>query len=141
MPIHLPRTQFQWQDYNEYIISPSHQTTVNYNQQKAIELIDNLLNQFQTPLAPMQVHIVHISDTHLSYNDYVIPFKKDMLNILIHSGDLSHSGCLHNGRLPKHFYEFSKWFRGLPHHKKVIIAGNHDIAFRQVQSKNFVNIY
>eukprot|EP01083_Nonionella_stella_P221364 790930_1 len=127
--IHLPRLQFQLQDY-QTIIPPTKPNHTTHSLESSIDHINELITTFTTKLPPKRIHIVHISDTHLSYNNYLIPFKKNMLNILIHSGDLSHSGCLNvNGAIPKHFKQFNQWLTQLPHHKKIIIAGNHDIAF------------
>lgn len=139
--IHLPRSQFVSQDYDT-LLPNNDETSDQENNVKSIQSINELINIF-TKKSPTftikKIHIVHISDTHLKFAQYDIPFKPNMINILIHSGDLSHSAALNpNGTIPRHYKTFSKWFINLPHHKKVIIAGNHDIAFRQLGSKDKV---
>eukprot|EP01084_Bolivina_argentea_P150267 262437_1 len=80
------------------------------------------------------IHIVHISDTHMRHErlskQNIIPFKKDSVNILIHSGDFAQRLKLtKTGEMPSQIQNFKKWFASQPHHKKIIIAGNNEIAF------------
>eukprot|EP01084_Bolivina_argentea_P081436 147463_1 len=113
MDIHLPKTQFMEQDYYE-ILNGMGAMLDGYN----------------------CIHIVHISDTHELYAKFndEIPFKKDAINILIHSGDFSpEDGPIKRkrngskGMIPK-IKQFAQWFKALPHQKKIIIAGNHEHA-------------
>jgi predicted phosphohydrolase len=62
------------------------------------------------------MRLVLISDTHNLHKGLQLP-EGDML---IHSGDLSGKGYLHE------VTAFMEWFGNQPHQHKVLIAGNHD---------------
>ena len=64
--------------------------------------------------------IVCLSDTHNCNEQISVPDG----DILIHSGDATTTGTLHEIDL------FSKWFSGLPHQYKIFVAGNHDWLFQ-----------
>src|SRR5687767_10507278 len=64
--------------------------------------------------------IVCISDTHLQHN-FSIPNG----DFLVHAGDLTFSGDI------KEVAKAATWLRGLPHKRKVVIAGNHDWLFQK----------
>eukprot|EP01084_Bolivina_argentea_P319927 554969_1 len=92
-----------------------------------------------------KVHIVHISDTHRKFKEFTskIPFKKDCINILIHSGDFS--GKFEKNKdetvtLPKRLVYFSQWFRNLPHQTKIIISGNHDYVCSELTKEQIQTI-
>eukprot|EP01083_Nonionella_stella_P146198 459460_1 len=95
---------------------------------KLVKCPDIHLNSNSSKTHMKRIHIVHISDTHRKYAtlDDIIPFKANCINILIHTGDFSGQFDKHSPGLPKRLVDFSRWFRHLPHHKKIIIAGNHD---------------
>jgi len=64
--------------------------------------------------------IVFIADTHLRHN-----FKVPNGDILVHAGDLTGRGTIHNNEVDMAL----QWIADLPHTHKVVIAGNHDILF------------
>lgn len=64
--------------------------------------------------------IVCLSDTHNAHNEIAVPDG----DLLIHAGDAVTSGTINE------LQNFIKWFDGLPHKRKVLIAGNHDWAFQ-----------
>ncbi len=63
--------------------------------------------------------IVCLSDTHNCNSQIDVPDG----DILIHSGDATITGTLHEITL------FNEWFGGLPHQYKIFVAGNHDWLF------------
>lgn len=63
--------------------------------------------------------IVCLSDTHDCNGTIVVPDG----DVLIHSGDATTVGSVEQLR------EFNGWFSGLPHKRKVFVAGNHDWLF------------
>src|SRR5688572_7060366 len=65
--------------------------------------------------------IVCLSDTHNCNDQIAVPDG----DILIHSGDATITGTLHEIKL------FNEWFAGLPHRYKIFVAGNHDWLFEQ----------
>mmetsp|Transcript_29808 Transcript_29808/g.83285 ORF Transcript_29808/g.83285 Transcript_29808/m.83285 type:complete len:303 (+) Transcript_29808:45-953(+) len=65
------------------------------------------------------IRVVCISDTHSKHTTIK---KIPEGDILIHAGDFSNTGY------EKELDEFGKFFAGLPHKHKVIIAGNHDLS-------------
>ena len=69
------------------------------------------------------MRIVAISDTHLQHLRYSIKVPEG--DLLIHSGDALNSG--NAGDLAP----FSSWFGGLPHKRKIFVAGNHDRVFEK----------
>eukprot|EP01084_Bolivina_argentea_P248794 416246_1 len=116
--IHLPLKQFECNDYNELL---------NINDEKINDKSDEKNENYKNTKS---IHICHISDTHMRHNDFDIPYKKDAINILIHTGDFGNKAKLtKNNEIPKQIYEFALWFKKQPHQKKVIIAGNQEIAF------------
>lgn len=62
---------------------------------------------------------VAISDTHGLHADVAIPDG----DVLLHAGDFTNRGTL------KEIEAFDKFLEPLPHTYKIIIAGNHDLAF------------
>lgn len=75
--------------------------------------------------------IWHISDTHGSHNQLVIP--KD-IDIVIHSGDCSNWRDIE--RNYPEVMEFIKWYSSLPIKHKIYIAGNHDTSIE----RNVLNV-
>jgi len=65
--------------------------------------------------------VVCISDSHNCNEQITVPDG----DILIHSGDATITGTLHEIKL------FNEWFARLPHQYKVFVAGNHDWLFQQ----------
>lgn len=65
--------------------------------------------------------MVCMSDTHNCNEQIAVPDG----DILIHSGDATITGTLHEIRI------FNEWFSGLPHRCKIFVAGNHDWLFEQ----------
>ena len=63
--------------------------------------------------------IVSISDTHTKHREIA---KIPDGDVLVHAGDITNVGEV--GVL----YDFADWMSELPH-KKVVIAGNHDLSF------------
>jgi predicted phosphohydrolase len=63
---------------------------------------------------------VCISDTHNNLGKVSVPPG----DILLHAGDLTGGGSLHE------ITRFASDLAGLPHERKVIIAGNHDFLFQ-----------
>jgi predicted phosphohydrolase len=68
------------------------------------------------------VRLVLASDTHERHEELVVPDG----DVFIHSGDFTMSGDLRAVR------KFGDWIRSLPHEKKLIIAGNHELSFEHV---------
>lgn len=64
--------------------------------------------------------IVIISDTH-TFHGRICEEIPDG-DVLIHCGDICNNGT------EKEYFDFIKWFKSLPHGKKIFIAGNHDWA-------------
>jgi len=79
------------------------------------------LAQFQAdgcgPPAAGHVRFVAISDTHGKRLSSVPPG-----DVLLHCGDFSNTGR------PEEVRQFCEWFGSLPHPRKILIAGNHDLA-------------
>lgn len=67
------------------------------------------------------MRIVCMSDTHCLQHNFKVPEG----DLIIHAGDFSSIGTDREVR------KFAKWFRGLPHPHKVVIAGNHDRFFER----------
>ena len=63
--------------------------------------------------------IVCLSDTHNCNDQIDVPDG----DILIHSGDATINGTVEEIR------RFNAWFSGLPHKRKIFVAGNHDWLF------------
>ncbi|TFK54752.1 Metallo-dependent phosphatase [Heliocybe sulcata] len=68
---------------------------------------------------PQWTRFVCISDTHSHF--FPVPDG----DVLLHSGDLTETGTLRN------FEVTMDWLRKLPHHNKIIIAGNHDLTLHR----------
>lgn len=76
--------------------------------------------------------ILHISDTHGFHN--LFPKNTfDDIEMVIHSGDCSNSGYLHQSIIE--ITNFLNWFEMIPVKYKILVAGNHDtaIARRAIQ--------
>ena len=69
------------------------------------------------PSDPTKIRLVCISDTH---THILPPSEVPVGDILIHAGDLTHSGSAEELR------QTLDWLRSLPHPHKVFIGGNHD---------------
>lgn len=65
------------------------------------------------------MRIVCLSDTHGLHDRVDVPDG----DVLLHAGDLSGRGT------EAEIERFARWLEGLPHARKVIIAGNHDFLF------------
>jgi hypothetical protein len=59
------------------------------------------------------------SDTHERHSNVVVPDG----DVFIHAGDFTMVGDL------RKVAAFGAWVRALPHRKKLVIAGNHEITF------------
>ena len=66
--------------------------------------------------------VVFISDTHLRHK-----FEVPEGDILVHAGDLTGHGDIHNNEVARAM----KWFGSLPHQHKIFCAGNHDFLFHR----------
>ena len=73
--------------------------------------------------------LTFISDTH-GKHDQVTSLNGG--DILIHAGDISNVGHLHQVR------DFLEWFSNLPYKHKIFIAGNHDFCFETYLRENDV---
>lgn len=69
----------------------------------------------------MTLRLVVLSDTHGLHDRLEVPPG----DILIHAGDLSRRGDLHEVRA------FDAWLARLEHRHKLVIAGNHDFCFER----------
>ncbi len=69
----------------------------------------------------MSTRLVVISDTHGLHDQLEIPDG----DVLIHAGDLTRRGDLHEVRA------FDNFLAGLGHRHKLVIAGNHDFCFER----------
>jgi len=67
------------------------------------------------------MRIVCLSDTHNCNEQIAVPDG----DLLIHAGDATSTGTEDQIR------RFNAWFSGLPHRRKVFIAGNHDWLFEK----------
>jgi len=67
------------------------------------------------------VRIVCISDTHNCNEQITVPDG----DLLIHAGDATSIGT------EDEIKRFNTWFSGLPHRRKIFIAGNHDWLFEK----------
>lgn len=61
--------------------------------------------------------ILHISDTHGMHRQLTGLPDAD---VIVHSGDFTLAGTENETS------DFISWFRALPYHHKIFIAGNHD---------------
>eukprot|EP01083_Nonionella_stella_P191237 707992_1 len=122
--VHLPKTQFESQDYMELM----HATRELESKQE--------ITQQDSKEEHKRVHVVHISDTHMNHKRFKIPYKPNHINILIHSGDFCKKAKMSKkGEIPTQVTQFAKWFEELPHQKKIIIGGNHEIAFNKLSKQ------
>jgi predicted phosphodiesterase len=65
------------------------------------------------------VRLVLASDTHERHGEIEVPDG----DVFIHAGDFTMVGDL------QRVAAFGAWVRGLPHRKKIVVAGNHDRTF------------
>uniref|UniRef100_A0A7S0LGU6 Calcineurin-like phosphoesterase domain-containing protein n=1 Tax=Coccolithus braarudii TaxID=221442 RepID=A0A7S0LGU6_9EUKA len=70
---------------------------------------------------PGTARFVAISDTHNQESTMSVP----MGDVLIHAGDFTQTGSI------EQIASFSEWFGSLPHPRKVLIAGNHDLSLHR----------
>jgi hypothetical protein len=70
-------------------------------------------------LTPLR--LVFASDTHERHQGLIVPDG----DVFVHAGDFTMLGST------KAIKAFSDWIRALPHPNKIVIAGNHDIAFEE----------
>ena len=75
------------------------------------------------------IKIVCISDTHAQTDSKAFPEIPNG-DILIHAGDFTLNGQESN------IGQFNDWLGTLPHHWKIVIAGNHDKMFDSNLSRN-----
>jgi Icc-related predicted phosphoesterase len=68
-----------------------------------------------------KIRLVCVSDTHNQLHKIAIPEG----DILVHAGDLAMRGSL------KEIAAFNDFLGTLPHPHKVVVAGNHDLAFER----------
>ncbi|KDQ11146.1 hypothetical protein BOTBODRAFT_114901 [Botryobasidium botryosum FD-172 SS1] len=69
--------------------------------------------------SPDHIRFVCLSDTH----GHTFPVPDG--DVLLHTGDLTSRGRL------EHFQEAISWLASLPHKKKIVIAGNHDLPLHR----------
>ena len=69
----------------------------------------------------MMLRVVCLSDTHNCNETIVVPDG----DVLIHSGDATTIGSV------EQLKAFNRWFAGLPHKRKIFVAGNHDWLFEK----------
>jgi Icc-related predicted phosphoesterase len=67
-----------------------------------------------------RIRIVCISDTHGMHGEIEVPAG----DLLVHAGDVSQRGRVEEIR------GFGRWLAGLPHRRKILVAGNHDFLFQ-----------
>jgi predicted phosphodiesterase len=67
-------------------------------------------------MIPPAMRLVCLSDTHNLHARLSVPDG----DVLVHAGDATMQGS--EGELRR----FADWLRGLPHRRKVVVAGNHD---------------
>ncbi|KAK7481151.1 hypothetical protein BaRGS_00027584 [Batillaria attramentaria] len=91
-----------------------------------------------TPVRDDHLRFVCISDTHTQIEKLGLDFVPPG-DVLLHGGDFSNVG------LPKDIKNFNEYLGRLPHKRKVVIAGNHDLTMdlemvrnsRQYLERNF----
>jgi Icc-related predicted phosphoesterase len=71
------------------------------------------------------VRIVAVADTHQFHDELTVPDG----DLFVHAGDLCRGGSW------KELRAAAEWIRGLPHRRKVIVAGNHDWAFARDRAR------
>ncbi len=67
------------------------------------------------------MRIVCLSDTHNRHERVRVPDG----DLLIHAGDFTVMGR------PEEIVPFDRWLATLPHHRKIVIAGNHEFLFER----------
>jgi len=67
------------------------------------------------------IRMVVLSDTHHHHHEIEVPNG----DIVLHAGDMTHHGTLDELR------DFSRYFLGLPHPHKIVVAGNHDRCLQE----------
>ncbi len=74
-----------------------------------------------------KIRFVCMSDTHslTSHIKREIPIG----DVFIHAGDFTRSGTRHEVR------EFNRWLAKLPHKRKIVVAGNHELTFDKSRQK------
>jgi Icc-related predicted phosphoesterase len=77
------------------------------------------------------MRVVALSDTHSYHRRIKIPEG----DVLIHAGDITWRGEL------EIFTDFANWMKELPHKKKVIIFGNHELGMRVVAKKGIIKTH
>ena len=83
------------------------------------------LEPFTSPEHPrdsLHVRFVCISDTHSKHEWDKCPFTVPNGDVLLHAGDFTKVGDV------REVAAFCKWFGALPHKRKILIAGNHDLS-------------
>jgi predicted phosphodiesterase len=70
-----------------------------------------------------RVRVVCVSDTHLAHEKGRLSVPEG--DLLIHAGDGTYRGT------PREIVLFNRWLAGLPHRRKVLVAGNHDLLFQK----------
>ncbi|KAG1819334.1 Metallo-dependent phosphatase-like protein [Suillus variegatus] len=96
----------------------------------ALRLYNTLSQQLPRPLSS-PVRTISISDTHNTDISALIPPG----DILIHAGDLTHSGT------PRELQVTFDWLVSLPHEHKIVIAGNHDTYLQTVEGRSWVHTW
>ncbi|KAG2054268.1 Metallo-dependent phosphatase [Suillus hirtellus] len=96
----------------------------------ASKLYNSLSQQLLRPLST-PVRTICISDTHNTDISALIPPG----DILIHAGDLTHSGT------PCELQVTFDWLVSLPHEHKIIIAGNHDTYLQTAEGRPCVHTW
>ncbi|KAG9406145.1 hypothetical protein AC1031_002480 [Aphanomyces cochlioides] len=79
------------------------------------------------PQAPDTIRFVCISDTHGKHAQLALPPG----DVLIHAGDFSRRGTLDE------IQSFNEWLGTLPYRCKIVIAGNHELAFDEKEYPNY----
>ena len=95
---------------------------VGASQKNCTNILD--LEQFISPKPKPQhfVRFVCISDTHSKHEWDKCPFAVPDGDVLLHAGDITQVGDA------REVAAFCRWFGALPHKRKVLIAGNHDLS-------------
>lgn len=113
--------------HNEWLSVPKHIATAVGDPTRAWEMLAPSRQHVVLPLSqftevdaqpPGTVRFVCVSDTH---GVQPLPSIPDG-DVLLHAGDWSSNGSL------KEVAEFCEWLKALPHHHKIVIAGNHDLT-------------
>eukprot|EP01084_Bolivina_argentea_P313420 542765_1 len=81
-----------------------------------------------------RISIVHISDTHQKHDQLTIPYG----DILIHTGDFLHKCSEMNDAAIEQINKFNDWLGEQPHGIKIIICGNHESVFTNLNSSQIL---